>query len=133
MNKPTDTGITFDVYANPSTGFVSANAVDDNEGKGVFLSKKIDAKTFLRIVDDHLRQYVEQVLNDQHATERINRELERRIEVACKGVQGVIDKNVADEIERQVRARVQAYVATMPISFRLCEGKEAKDGEVVSK
>lgn len=131
MSKSTDQGITFDVYADPGTGFVSANAVDTNEGQEVFRRGKIDAKTFLRAVDEHLRQYVNQVLNDQDANERIRRELERRVEVACKGVQGAIDKMVADEIERQVRARVQAYVATMPISFRLCEGKGANGGEAL--
>lgn len=131
MQKHISEGVTFEAFIDPATGLAAAGAVDTREGEAVFRRSKVDAKTFLRLVDDHLREYVAQVLFDLKAKDRCERELDRRVEVACKNAQGSIEKLLADEIERQVRARVQAYVATMPIRFRLCDGKEAKDGEAL--
>ena len=125
MEKNTEQGVTFETCFDPVLQKRWVNAVDNEEGESVYRRTKIDAKTFLRLIDDHIRIHAVRTLEEHGASKRVERELERRIEVACKGVQGAIDKMVADEIERQVRARVQAYVATMPICFRLCDEKES--------
>ena len=113
----------------PSDPTRKAQLVEDEGAEAAFNCTTLSVKDFHAKIDEFLRDLVRARLKAMGADERVEREIGRRVEVACKGVQGAIDKMVADEIERQVRARVQAYVATMPICFRLCDEKEAKDGQ----
>lgn len=129
MAQPqTKAGPCLTFVTDPSDVTHKVHLVEDDACEAVFKSTTLTAKDFQAKIDEFIRDLVRIRLTEMGAAERAERELGRRIEVACKGVQGAIDKMVADEIERQVRARVQAYVATMPICFRLCDEKEAKDG-----
>jgi hypothetical protein len=95
----------------------------------------MDFKTFSQKIDEFLRELVASTINASDAQNRVSREIERRVEVACKASQGLLERLVTSEIERQVRCKVAEAVSaiSLNISVRGTHGKEAKDGQALSE
>jgi len=129
-NREPEGGAELTFMVDPADPVDSVKAVDNDDFKRAVRSKVIDYKVFSEKVDQFIRELVVCQLETCSASSRIEREIERRVEVACKGSQGAIDRLVAVEIDRQVRAAVAEAVSrlTLDINVNGSTGKEAKDG-----
>tara|TARA_R110000868_G_scaffold276261_1_gene535930 strand:- start:404 stop:847 length:444 start_codon:yes stop_codon:yes gene_type:complete len=127
-NREPEGGAEITFQQDPSDAFEPVKIVNDEGMKRMIHSKVMDYKTFSDKCDDVLRELVLSMLEMSDATARVEREIQRRVEVACKASQGSIDLLVKAEIERQVKAAAVMLVAEVTFDISI-NGRGRREAE----
>ena len=102
-----------------SDTFEPVKILHDEGMERMIHSKVMDYKTFSDKCDEVVRELVVVMLEKSNALARVEREIERRVEIACKASQGSIDLLVSAEIERQVKAAAVMLVAEVTFDISI--------------
>lgn len=115
MRHQSSEGITFEIHPLPDGETHSAIILDTREGQIAFKKIKYDIPSVQKMVDQEMRKSVLELLGEMMFEERIKKELDRRIEIACKAMEGSISGALAIELQSLIKARAIQMVTELPV------------------
>jgi len=119
MRHQSTEGITFEIYPLADGETHSAIILDTREGQIAFKKIKYDIPSVQRMVDQEMRKSVSELLAEMMFEERIKKELDRRIEIACKAMEGSISGALAIELQSRIKARAIQMVTELPLKVNI--------------
>jgi DNA integrity scanning protein DisA with diadenylate cyclase activity len=119
MRHQSSEGITFEIHPLADGETHSAIILDTREGQIAFKKIKFDIPSIQRMVDQEMRRCVLELLGEMMFEERIKKELDRRIEIACKAMEGSISGALAIELQSRIKARAIQMVTELPVKVSI--------------
>ena len=87
-------------------------------------SVEVDAYVVKDLLDQFLKGAVEERFAMFKMDERIQQQMERRIEIATKTIMQRMETELTTVLSQQVRERVKQIVAAMPVNVQVTFGKQ---------